>query len=171
MNNTLHQAPTLPPHFRVYLGKAGKDNVPEALHDALERTIALFGAVDESRGGHRYAEGKWSIKEVLQHLNDCERIFAYRALCFARNDSTVLPGFDEDLYAATSAADRIPLATILNEHRVIRQATLALFTSFDEAMLQRSGRAGSSTLSVRDLGLIIAGHAQHHCDIHEQRYL
>ncbi len=161
----------MPPHFRMYHGKAHGNDVLHALQHALDRTGTLFSAVAEDRGGHRYAAGKWSIKEVLQHLSDCERIFAYRALCFARKDLTVQPGFDEDLYAATSGADGHALASILAEHRAIRQSTLALFASFDGTMLERMGTAGSSTLSVHDLGLIIAGHAEHHCDIHEQRYL
>lgn len=161
----------MPPHFKMYRDKAKSHLVLEALDKAMERTEALFGAVAEDRAFHRYAEGKWSIKEVLQHLSDCERIFAYRALCFARKDPTVLPGFDEDLYGATAGADSRTLASILAEHRTVRQSTRSLFASFDQNRLQCVGTAGSSTLSVQDMGLIIAGHAEHHCDIHEQRYL
>lgn len=171
MNEVLPQVVKMAPHFKMYHDKAQSRDVIHALESALKRTELLYGAVSEDRGGHRYAVGKWSIKEVLQHLSDCERIFAYRALCFARQDPTALPGFDEDLYGVMAMADRHPVATILAEHCAVRQSTLALFASFDEAAFQRIGTAGSSTLSVHAQGLIIAGHAEHHCDIHEQRYL
>lgn len=161
----------LVPYLENYIGKAKGDDVRSALEAALARTSALFGAVSETRGTYRYAPGKWSVKEVLQHINDSERIFAYRALRFARNDATPLAAFDENHYAPASQADRSSLAAILYEHNAIRQSTVALFNSFDTRMLQRIGTAGGNTMSVHALGLIIAGHAEHHCDIHEQRYL
>jgi DinB superfamily len=161
----------LPPYLQNYLRKARGNTVLEAQENALKRTIALFGNVREERGLYRYAPGKWSIKEVLQHLNDCERIFAYRALRFARNDATALPPFDENDYTPASEADRLPLATIMAEHRAIRASTVALFTSFSPEMMARAGLASGNKVSVEQLGLIAAGHAEHHCDIHEERYL
>lgn len=161
----------LVPYLKNYVAKARDKDVHTALLSAWERTSALFGAVHEERGGYRYAAGKWSVKEVLQHLNDCERIFSYRALRFARNDATALASFEENDYASASRADRLPLSLILEEHEAIRRSTLALFNGFDTDMLARSGTAGGSMVTVHALGLVIAGHAEHHCDIHEQRYL
>ncbi|MGV3637879.1 MAG: DinB family protein [Flavobacteriales bacterium] len=160
----------LPSYLQNYLRKARGQSVAEALENALERTMALFGAEKEERGLYRYAEGKWSIKEVVQHLNDCERIFSYRALRFARTDGTALPPFDENAYTPAAEADRLPLASILAEHQAIRAGTLALFASFSPAMMARSGLASGVRVQVEQLGFIAAGHAEHHCDIHEERY-
>lgn len=161
----------LPAYLQNYLRKARGKTVLEAQENALARTIALFGVIDEERGSYRYAAGKWSIKEVLQHLNDCERIFTYRALRFARNDATALPPFEENDYTSASEADRLPLALLLAEHKAIRASTLALFASFTPVMMARAGMASGNRVSVEQLGLIAAGHAEHHCDIHEERYL
>lgn len=161
----------LPAYLQNYLRKARGRTVLEAQQNALVRTVALFGDIGEERGSYRYAPGKWSIKEVLQHLNDCERIFTYRALRFARNDATALPPFEENEYTQASEADRSPLTSILTEHKAIRASTLALFASFTPVMMARAGLASGNTMSVEQLGLIAAGHAEHHCDIHEERYL
>jgi hypothetical protein len=161
----------LPPYLQNYLRKARGKTVLEAQENALSRTIALFGAIDEERGSYRYAPGKWSIKDVLQHLNDCERIFTYRALRFARNDATALPPFEENDYTSASEADRLPLALLLAEHKAIRASTLALFASFTPVMMARAGMASGNRVRVDQLGFIAAGHAEHHCDIHEERYL
>lgn len=161
----------LPAYLQNYLRKARGRTVLEAQQNALVRTVALFGDIGEERGSYRYAPGKWSIKEVLQHLNDCERIFTYRALRFARNDATALPAFEENEYTPASEADRSPLTSILTEHKAIRASTLALFASFTPVMMARAGLASGNTMSVEQLGLIAAGHAEHHCDIHEERYL
>ncbi len=161
----------LPPYLQNYLRKARGNTVLEAQENALTRTIALFGAIREERGLYRYAPGKWSIKEVLQHLNDCERIFTYRALRFARNDATALPPFEEKEFTPASEADRLPLSAILAEHKAVRASTVALFTSFTPVMMARAGLASGNKVSVEQLGFIAAGHAEHHCDIHEERYL
>lgn len=161
----------LAPYLQNYLRKARGNTVLEAQENALTRTVALFSGIREERGVYRYATDKWSIKEVLQHLNDCERIFAYRALRFARNDATALPPFEENEYTPASEADRLPLAAILAEHQAIRASTLALFASFSPVMMARAGMASGNRVSVEQLGFIAAGHAEHHCDIHEERYL
>jgi len=159
------------PYYAGYIARCEGDDLGTALHDAATRFVAVVGSVPEARGDHRYAPGKWSIKEVLQHMIDCERVFAYRALRFARNDSTELHGFDEDAYAPAAEADRRTLDDLRREHAAVRAATIALFNSFAPAMLTRQGRANGNPFSVRALGWAIAGHELHHLDVIQQRYL
>ncbi|HRF80601.1 MAG TPA: DinB family protein [Flavobacteriales bacterium] len=161
----------LPPYLLNYFTKARGRTVQDALEASLQRTASLYRSIPEERGTYRYADGKWSIKEVLQHITDAERIFAYRALRFARNDSTVLAPYEENEYAPASEADRLALSILLDDHRATRGSTITLFNSFSPAMLVRRGAAGANVVSVEQLGFIIAGHAEHHCDILQQRYL
>jgi hypothetical protein len=131
---------------------------------------ARFRVVPESRGAHRYAPGKWSVKEVVVHLSDVERIFAYRALRIARGDETPLPGFDEERYAPASGADAHPLAALVTEWASVREATLALFRHLPPEAWTRRGTASGHPISVRALAWIIAGHVTHHLGTLEQRY-
>lgn len=159
-----------PPFYGRYIEGAAATTLAEALQEAGD---AMHAAITDlsARGDHRYAPGKWSVKEVLQHVVDTERIFAYRALCFARNDATPLPGFDENEYAPASQADRRTLPAILQEHDAVRAATVALFEGFDATMAARSGTANGDRISVAALGWTIAGHALHHARILRERYL
>lgn len=159
------------PYYAGYIARCEGEDLIKAFHDAAARFVAVVGSVPEAKSDHRYAPGKWSIKEVLQHLIDCERVFAYRALRFARNDSTDLHGFDEDAYAPAAEADRRTLEDLRREHAAVRAATIALFNSFTPAMLTRLGRANGNPFSVRALGWAIAGHELHHLDVIQQRYL
>jgi len=159
------------PYYAGYIARCDGADLITSLHDAAARFVAVIDPVPETKGDHRYAPGKWSIKEVLQHLIDCERVFAYRALRFARNDSTDLHGFDEDAYAPAAEADRRTLEDLRREHAAVRAATIALFSSFTPAMLTRQGRANGNPFSVRALGWAIAGHELHHLDVIQQRYL
>ncbi|OKL39788.1 DNA damage-inducible protein DinB [Pontibacter flavimaris] len=120
---------------------------------------------------HRYAEGKWSIKEMMVHLIDAERIFSYRALRFARQDKTELHSFDENLYAQTSKADARDINSIIAEYTSLRTSTIELFKSFDEEALQQVGVASGKEVSVRALGYTILGHEVHHQKIIRERYL
>ncbi len=136
-----------------------------------ESVTSLASDLEEEELLHRYAPEKWSIKEVFSHIIDTERIFCYRALCFARNDATELPGFEENDYAKTSQADARNILDILEEYAGVRQATISLFKSFDEEMLNRIGIASKNNLSVRAAGYIIAGHELHHLNVIKERYL
>lgn len=157
-------------HFRNYVGKAHGDELFNAFDLAAQRLRSYTRLVVPEREEYRYAEGKWTIKEVVQHLNDTERILSYRALRFARNDATELPGFEENDYVPEAETARRSLHDLVVEHDMIRQATVALFNSFTPAMLLRSGSANGKRISVRALGWSIAGHVMHHVDILEQRY-
>jgi hypothetical protein len=132
--------------------------------------VSRFRVVPEARGAHRYAPGKWSVKEVVLHLSDTERIMAYRALRVARGDQTPLPGFDEAQYAPQSGADAQPLAALVTEWSEVRQATLTLFRHLPPEAWTRRGTASGHPVSVRSLAWIIAGHERHHLATLEERY-
>ena len=120
---------------------------------------------------HSYAEGKWTIKEMLLHITDAERIFCYRALCFARNEKINLPGFEENNYAAGSHANERSWKNLVEEFLAVRSATELLFSSFSEAALQTIGTANHNPTSVASIGFITLGHFYHHKKILEERYL
>ncbi|KGO94758.1 DinB family protein [Flavobacterium subsaxonicum] len=143
----------------------------EELEVSVHAFIKFVQDIPMDKYDYRYAKGKWTIKDIIQHLIDTERIFAYRALRFARNDSTALAGFEENAYAAVAhGADR-KLQDMLVELALVRQCTIALFKSFTEEDLLRRGVASGYTLSVRAVGFIIIGHQNHHMKIFKERYL
>ena len=146
-------------------------DVLQALRISGYRTMELIHSIPEAKSDFRYTEGKWSVREVLCHMMDAERIFGYRALRFARNDRTELPGFDEKEYALQLNATGRSLTQIGDEMQHLRTSTVDLFESFTEEMLKRKGSANKSELSVLALGIIIAGHETHHCKILRERYL
>lgn len=161
----------VPPFYHGYVQEAVGSDVCEALVSAAAAVQTLFGAIPEERGDHRYAPGKWSVKDVLLHLVDAERVFAYRALRFARMDGTPLPGFDEDAYVPAARADKRTLAGLLEEHRAVHASTLALFRSLGAEELLRTGEANGRIISVRAIGWATAGHALHHASVVRERYL
>lgn len=144
--------------------------VPDLLALQLDDVVGRLAGVPEARGGYRYAERKWSVKQVVLHLADVERVMAYRALRIARTDATPLPGFDEDLYAAASGADARSLASLTEEWAAVRRASLAFFQSLAPEAWARRGQASGHPVSVRALGYIIAGHTTHHCEVLADRY-
>jgi hypothetical protein len=145
--------------------------VLDALIGGAEIATALLHDVDDDRAEGAYAPGKWSIKMVVQHCTDAERIFAYRALRIARGDATELPGWDEQAYAPMSAADDRPLEQLLRELETVREATVTLFEGLPVEAWERLGRANGHPVSVRALAWITAGHLLHHLDILQDRYL
>lgn len=161
------------PYFHTYLTRVpdADATVDAALARSREASAAVFSGVDESRADHRYAPDKWSIKELVGHLIDCERMFCVRALAFAREDPTELPGFDHDHYVATSRSGDRPWADLIAELDAVRTATRALFGSFDDETLRRRGVANGASISVRALGYIMAGHERHHAGVVAERYL
>lgn len=159
------------PYYQVYIDNAGELDLIEGLKKNGDATISFLNSVAEQTYDYAYAEGKWSIKEVIQHIMDTERVFTYRALSFARRDQTVLPGYDQDEYAITSNANIRTKPSLLNEYKALRLATVALFESFTDEMLQQIGNANNSDISVRAIGFILIGHENHHCKIIKERYL
>jgi uncharacterized damage-inducible protein DinB len=141
------------------------------LSDGFDRIRRLILSLSEEKLLYRYANNKWTIKEVLVHLIDDERIYAYRALCFARNEKTPLPGFEQDDYIAASNANERSVESIMQEYEAVRKATIALYEGLDDAALLRSGIANNNKATVRALGYHIAGHEVHHVNIIKQKYL
>jgi uncharacterized damage-inducible protein DinB len=160
------------PYYGKYVSLvAGDDDILRALSDQLSETLALLGSVPESEAGFRYAAGKWSVKELVGHMIDGERIFAYRALRFARNDPTPLPGFEQDDYIQNASFDACTLGALAAEFESVRRATLFLFEHLDAEAWMRTGVASESEASVRALAYIIAGHELHHVGVLRDRYL
>ena len=146
-------------------------SLTEELEVSVHAFIKFVQDIPIDKYDYRYAKGKWTIKDIIQHLIDTERIFAYRALRFARNDSTALPGFEENAYAAVANGSDRKLQEMLVELALVRQCTIALFKSFTEEDLLRRGVASGYNLSVRAVGFIIIGHQNHHMKIFKERYL
>lgn len=162
---------TIPTFYKGYVKLVTHPDVIQALRISGYRTMELIHSIPDAKSDFRYSEGKWSIREVLCHMLDAERIFGYRALRFARNDRTALSGFDEQAYAEHLNAEGRSLAQIGEEMQHLRSATVDLFQSFTPDMLKRKGTANSNELSVGALGIIIAGHETHHCKVIRERYL
>ena len=160
------------PYAIIYIGLLPDDGlVLKHLRDNLEATKSFILSLPEERLTHRYAEGKWTIKEIVAHISDDERIYAYRALRFARNDRTELPGFEQDDYALHSGANERGVKDLLDELTTVRQATLSLFEGLDGAALTRAGVADGKVMSVRAAAYHIAGHELRHVNIIRERYL
>lgn len=159
------------PYFQPYINKLGDLILIDSLEDGLEKTINFFQSIPEEKLEFRYAEGKWTIKEIINHLIDSERVFCYRALRFSRQDKTALAGFDEDAYVLNSNANDRQLKALLEEYSLLRQATIIMYKSFNSEVLKLKGQAGSGMVSVRALGFLIAGHEKHHCEVIKERYL
>lgn len=172
MNYLQKPAPNeYPAYFETYLKRLPATDILALLAEQSETLLNQFDNMSETDAEKGYAEGKWSIKELLQHMLDTERIMAYRALCFSRNENVMLPGFDEDEYARNSYSNRRNLADIIDEYRLQRQSTIALFKSFSPEMLDRFGKANNATYNVRSLVWVIAAHENHHLHIIQTRYL
>lgn len=158
------------PYYGKYIALVPAGSLADILAAQVEVTRRLLAPLDDARALYRYAPGKWSVKEVIGHLADAERVFAYRALRFARADATPLAGFDETAYVPAGAFDRRPLHSMVEEFAAARGATLALIGSLEEAAWLRQGTANGAAVSVRALGAIIAGHELHHVAILRERY-
>lgn len=168
---TRPQLETVPPFYKGYVEKVKDFDVLEALDYSSDVTLKFIRSIPEEKGEYRYAEGKWSIKELLAHMIDVERILGYRALRFARNDKTELAGFEENDYAPEANAHARTIKQLADELERIRLTSIDLYRSFTDTMLKREGVANKNKLSVLNLGYIIAGHALHHLGILKERYL
>ena len=143
----------------------------EELEISLHRFIKFVQDIPMDKFDYRYSEGKWTIKDIIQHIIDAERVFAYRALRFARNDKTELPGFEENDYVDEANGAKRSIMELLTELSAVRHATILLFKSFTEEQLVRIGIASENPMSVRAAGFVIIGHQNHHQKVFEERYL
>ena len=158
------------PYYDRYISLIAGTDILETLDAQRRQTMLLLSGRDESDGDFRYAPDKWNAKEVLGHVCDTERIFAYRALRIARGDQTPLSGFEQDDYVKSGPFARAPLSEIIEDYIAVRRATLTLLRNLDEAAWVRRGVANKNEVSVRALAYIIAGHELHHRGILEEKY-
>jgi hypothetical protein len=159
------------PYYGTYVSQVPDGPVVDTLARQIDETLALLRPLSESQALHRYAEGKWSVKEVVGHLIDAERVFTYRALVFGRADANALPSFDENAYVPAARHDAIPLGELLDEFAALRGATVRLFRHFPGEAWGRRGTASGKPVSVRALAWITAGHERHHLKVLRERYL
>ncbi|MFA5297595.1 MAG: DinB family protein [Lutibacter sp.] len=159
------------PHYKQYILELGDVDLFKILNTSSEDLLKTVKDLSEEKLVFRYDEGKWTIKELVQHLIDTERIMSYRALRFSRNDTTELSGFNENWYVENSNGNDRNFNDLVEEFTSTRQASISLFKSFTNEMLTLSGTANGSDMTVRALGFIIAGHQMHHLKIIKERYL
>lgn len=159
------------PFYAGYVAAVPEGDIVNILRSGSDEWQAVLATLPETRADHRYADGKWSIRQLIGHVSDAERIFSYRALRIARGDETPLASFDENAYAEMAGSDRRTLSALAAELRVVREATVALFNSLPDDAWTRTGSASGKSVSVRALAYITAGHAQHHLKMLRERYL
>jgi DinB superfamily len=159
------------PYFDRYISLVPEGEIAVTLGKQIESTLSLIRGLSKAQGDLRYAPGKWSVKEVIGHLIDAERIFAYRALRFARNDATPLPGFDENSFVANACFGSLALADLADEFEHTRKSNVYLFKQLDGDSWLRRGAASDNEISVRAIAYILAGHELHHVGILRSRYL
>lgn len=161
----------VPQFYHRYINHVPENDLMEAFRVQSAAMLSFLESIPAEKVEYRYAEGKWTIKEVLQHVIDAERIFAYRALCFARKDQTSLPSFDENLYADTSKANARDWKNLVEEFAIVRRSSEYLFGSFDAEQLDSTGVANNNPVYVLGVGYITVGHALHHVKVLKERYL
>jgi uncharacterized damage-inducible protein DinB len=161
----------VPEYYHKYINLAIDDDLQTAFEKHQTELITFLKTIPKKKWNYRYAEGKWSVKEVVQHIIDAERIFAYRALCFARKDQTPLPSFDENIFAENSKADERKKKDLMQELATVQRSSAFLFNSFDDEQLDQSGIASGKSTYVKGIGYILVGHALHHKNILKERYL
>lgn len=158
------------PYYAQYVTRVPDGDVLAGLAAQLDEVRGFAAEVPATREAFRYAPGKWTVKDVLRHVADTERVFGYRALCIARGDPTPLPGFDQDAYAAAGTSDPRPLAALVDEFEHLRRANLSLLRGFDGETLSRRGVMWQKTVSVRAVVFLLHGHAGHHLEVLRKRY-
>mgnify|MGYP006073507939 FL=1 len=160
-------------YFEHYMQLVAVKNrsIIENLQHSQQEFDSVMRNLPEEKHSFSYAAGKWTLKELIQHIIDTERIFCYRALCFARNDKTALPGFDQDIFVDYGNANQLNYFDLLDEMATLRKSSIQLFQSFSEEALLRIGVASENEMSVRALGYLFSGHQMHHLNIVKERYL
>jgi hypothetical protein len=158
-------------YYRQYVSKVPQGNIFEIIEGQIGDTVRFLATIGEEKAAYRYGPGKWSIKQVIGHVNDVERLFQYRAMAFARKDRTPLPSFDQNDYVDNSNFDDRTIASLTEEYRGVRSSGLAMFKSFDDDISMRKGIATGLEFSVRSIPFILAGHNIHHISVIKERYL
>jgi DinB superfamily len=161
----------VPEFYHGYINAVTEKDLMPALLNQTTPFFKLLKKIPAEKHNYRYAKGKWTIKEMLQHMIDTERIFAYRALCIARQETASLPGFDENQYAENSKANKRNWNDLVAEFKAVRQSTEILFASFDKKQLDSNGISNGRSVYVLGIGFVIVGHVNHHVKILHERYL
>ncbi len=159
------------PYFTYYINLIPEGDIVSALKNNHQSTLAFIRSIPATKAEHRYADNKWTIKQVINHIIDTERIFSYRALRFSRGDAQLVPGYDENLYAANVDLSKTDLNLLAEEFDTVRKATILQFQQLGEKELVLKGKATSGENNVLSIGYTICGHAQHHLNIIKERYL
>lgn len=162
---------TYPPYFKKYVDQVPEEDLLTAFSNQLPVINDLLNSITEERSMYAYDTGKWTLKELLQHIIDTERIFNYRALCIARKETVSLPGFNENDYALNSNANNRNWKDLVEEFLAVRKSTVFLYESFSDEALSYSGISNNNPVTVISLGFITAGHFYHHKKVIEERYL
>ena len=162
---------TYPDYYENYIPLVKQNSVLEALKADEKETIRFFSSIPSSKENYTYDLGKWSVKQVLNHVIDTERIFSYRALRFARKDDQINPSYEQDDYVAAAELTNRNLLDLVNEFESVRKATISLFNSFNDETLQRLGNTAAGKASVNAIGFTICGHNIHHINVVKERYL
>lgn len=162
---------TFPEYYQKYIDQVTETELMPALKTQLPAIKEFLSGITEEQSAYAYAEGKWTIKEVLQHMIDTERIFAYRALCFARKEAASLPGFEENDYAANAGANERSWQSLSEEMVLLRESTIQLFSSFPAGSFDHSGIANQNPITVLAIGFILPGHVNHHMRVIAEKYL
>ena len=158
------------PYYFRYIDRVSEDDPRVVLQSQLEKTLPALSAISESASLMRYAPDKWTIREVLSHITDCERIFSFRALWFARGLSDPLPGFEEETLSKGAEAERLSWSEHVREFQAVRQSTILMFDHLPDDAWNRTGVASGATFTVRAISYIIAGHLIHHMRVLNERY-
>jgi DinB superfamily len=161
----------IPEWFHGYINEVKEKNLMEALSNQSAYLFKFLKKIPAAKHNYRYAKGKWTIKEVIQHLIDAERVFAYRAMCVARKEEQNLPSFDENIYADNSKASKRNWDDLLEEFKALRKATELLYASFDKAQLDASGTSNNNPIYVNAICFVTVGHVEHHVRVLKERYL
>ncbi len=159
------------PYFKTYIDKVKDIDLIDALKLGAKETLSFFESIPGSKMDYRYSEGKWTVKDILLHVIDTERVFCYRALNFVRSKNSNLEGFDENEYVDSAKANSRSITELLEEYNAVRKATILLFESFSDKNFKSIGKANNTDLSVRAAGFVICGHEIHHKQIINERYL
>lgn len=161
----------IPSHYHRYVERIQNEELNEAFKSHENDLLKVLQKLPVEKWDYRYAEGKWSVKELVQHLIDSERIFCYRALCIARKEKASLPGFDENAYAIASKADQRSKDELMNELAIVQKGSTLLFQSFSNEQLEEEGIANKNKVYVKGIGFILIGHVLHHLSILNERYI
>jgi uncharacterized damage-inducible protein DinB len=159
------------PYYQRYIDKATGETIADVQKNHAQQILDFFNSIPETKADHAYAEGKWTIKQLVQHLLDAERVFVYRAMRFARKDSLPLQGFDEDMYANNATCANRNLKDLLEELKALRLSTDIFLRSLTDEQLSAVGTANNTTMSVNAIAFVTYGHLLHHMGVVQERYL